>query len=614
MTNSNVEIEPLGDGIAIHLPYRQLGSAKRIGWLPLAFGVFVSLFMIGWIATPVFWGIEILKKGEVFGWLFIGFGSIGLIGLYHTMKILAAGISILNNQMRCTVTVNESQIVNREKFGWFSHKYKFKRSDIEQLFVVPISSVSVSPDRESSEVNTSGLIEFLFGDNHHLQFTITPQKRGGKLIAAAYPRGLLDEVAETIAEELNRNQTSSVTIVREANADAKAASPSTVTVSHLSEEDVAAELEEEKLTLPADSALELVKDEGSIVIKVPQKGLARGSGGLFVFSVIWNSFLLFFTYGAFAGKPNGGAWGLFPILGVFWAVGIGMLVGSIYMARQRAMIGVRDGLLFIERNTMFGTKWTEFAAEEIDAIEMAHANMEVNGKPVMNLHITPLEGKPVKMFSHLENGELRWLAQELRASLGVASTNKRLAVVNFDAAEPIAFLESSDIETKRESNRVYVDIPPTHFSGEALLRIMGMAFVLLPLPAAIAARFLIGGVGFEMFLISIFLTLVGILMVGVHRYATTRHGRIVVSDESIEATIRGFMSKRNLKLSQPDVISVDVVDSGIKVGDKTMHCLKIKGKGGRAITMMTGRSDREITHVAKLIHLQLKLTSPKSSG
>jgi len=131
-------------------------------------------------------------------------------------------------------------------------------------------------------------------------------------------------------------------------------------------------------------------------------------------------------------------------------------------------------------------------------------------------------------------------------------------------------------------------------------------------PAAIALMFFFGA-GFEVLMISIFLTFLGIGMLCVHRYATSRRCHILVNDQSIVVQVRGFFSDRDFELNRPEVLSVDMVDSGLKVDNQTMHCLGIKGTGGRGISVMTGRKQREITYVARLIHQRLKLTKPSST-
>jgi len=608
MITASIEVEPLGDGVTINLPCRKLGTARRIGWLPIGFGIFLCFFMITWIATPMIMGIGVLRQGQMFGWLIIGFGCIGLVGLFHAIRIFVLGISILRDRTRCTVTVEDSKIVNREKFGWFSHKFKFKRSDIDRLFVVPITSVEVSSEGDTDGPGVHRFFEFLFGNDLHKHFAITPRKRGGKLIAAAYPEELLVSVATAIADELNRSQSTSVTIVRERVGDESAPSAQNVTVQHLSEE----QFEQEEFSLPPGSPLEIIDEDGSVVVKVPQKSLREGSGGLFTFSLMWNGVLLFISSFLVIGGVNGGVWPMVLILGFFWIVGIGMLFGAFYMARQRAMIGVKDGLLFIERNTIFGTKWTEFAAEKIESIEMGHANMEVNGKPVMNLRITPLTGEPARMFSHLDNRELRWLAQKLVRALGIKPSDNRFSVANFNAAQPLDPPVSTDIETNGEAEQTTIFIPPRSFSGARVLQIIGLLFAIVSVPAAIALMFFFGA-GFEVLMISIFLTFLGIGMLCVHRYATSRRCHILVNDQSIVVQVRGFFSDRDFELNRPEVLSVDMVDSGLKVDNQTMHCLGIKGTGGRGISVMTGRKQREITYVARLIHQRLKLTKPSST-
>ncbi len=59
MSDSRIDVEPTGDGITIHLPFRELGGAAKAGWIAIGLGFCIALFMVGWIATPVTFSHEV---------------------------------------------------------------------------------------------------------------------------------------------------------------------------------------------------------------------------------------------------------------------------------------------------------------------------------------------------------------------------------------------------------------------------------------------------------------------------------------------------------------------------------------------------------------------------
>jgi len=607
MDESEIDIEPIGDGVRIHLPNRKLGGAKKVGWAILVMALLITLFMISWIAMPVGWGIGIMMKGEMLGALFIAFGCLGLGGLYAAAKFIALGVAVLKDRTRCSVSIEENRLLCREHFGWFSYKRKIPRDSIDQLYIAPVGAMGSS--RSETSENRSGVVmidSVLGGDVSNL-YSIITNKRNGKRIVPGYPKEILDLAASAIAKELNRSRTDSVLINRDEFSDDDARAESLVTVQNLTEEEV----QQSDFIRPDDSQIDIIEEGDSLVYRVPERTLMKGSGGLFFFSLFWNGFMVIFTMSLFFG--NGFDFLSIPFILIFWTVGIGILVGAMYMAWQSALIGVKDGLLFIERKTIFGTKWTEFNAEEIDSVEMAYANVEVNNVRVMNLKIQPLEQKPVSMFAHLDNSELQWLAQQLRRSLGVESKQLHLAVGNFDQAGELVVPASTDIKVQQDRSRTTIIVPPRDFDGAKTLWLLGMTFSLAPVPAALSAMWFVG-FRLEPFMFAIAVSITGAVMYVVHRFITTRNYYINVTAQQLDVEVRGFMSNHGLSAKQPEVKSVNVLDSELQLSGRSLYCVQIKVNDGKGLMMMTGRKEEELVYVARLIHQQLRLDHSVSSN
>lgn len=321
--------------------------------------------------------------------------------------------------------------------------------------------------------------------------------------------------------------------------------------------------------------------------------------------------VVFTTLGLRFGNGAQMDWSFLGMISIFWIIGIGMLVRSIYVARQSALVGVKDGLLFIERKTMFGTKWTEFTSDQVESIKMAHSNLEVNNVPVMNLRIQPFEGEAVGMFSHLENGEIQWLAQQLRRSLGLRSNANRFAVGNFDTSELLQHISSTNIEVQQANDRTTITVPPHHVRGLRMLGMLGLVFMVVPIPAAIAAMFFNG---FDVFslIFSVAFASMGALLFCIHRMTTTRNYLIVATSQQLDVTVEGFMPCKGLSATRPEILSIDVHDSETKVNNEKFLCLVIKVKGRNGLTMMTGRNEAELVYVGRLLHQRLRLDASDS--
>ena len=603
MADSEIDIEPIGNGIKIQLPNRTLGSAKKVGWLILLLSVMVTLFMIGWIAVPASMGVGMLVKGDMSGALFLVFGCVGLGGLYTAAKMMSLAIAVLRDRTRSSVSIDGKRILCREHFGWFSHRRKIKRDEVDQLYIAPVGVMSNSGGGRSEGRSVVDMIDSILDADLGSLYSIVTKKRNGKQIVPGYSKEILESVASAIATELNRNRTDNVLISRDVPADDQTSVGSLVTVQNLTEE----EAQSADYVLPEDSQIEVVEDGESLVYRIPERSLMKGSSGPFFFALIWNGLMLFFTVSIFFAKKVEPFALLFLL--PFWGIGIAILVGVIYVARQSAMIGVKDGLLFIERKTIFGTKWIEFTANQIKTIEMAYANMEVNNVKVMNLQIEPIDQKPVSMLAHLENSEIQWLAQQLRRSLGVESKKNKLAVSNdLGANADFEAPPETDLKIQHDSNSTIITVPPLKFEGSQSLWALSLGFLIVPLPAAIVAMFF---VGFNpMFIVvPVFVTMAGAAMFSVHQFIATRNYVVTAMTDELNVEVLGFMANRRLSVSRPEIRSVEVVDSETKLNNRTLYCLRIREHNGKGLTMMTGRDENDLVYVARLIHQQLRIDS-----
>jgi len=601
-----IEAEPTSYGQRIQLPNRELGEASVWGWVAVAFGGIGVLFMLSWIGGPAAIGIRMVLAGNWFGFLIFGFGMLGMGGLFVTTKILAAGIAILRNRVGCEVRITDRQLISREKFGWFSHTTKVDRKTVESLFLRPLLASDLEPKGDASVSQIEWLTKRLPEDWH----AIATSRRKGSLIAAGYPCEILLPLANVIKDELDRNRVGLVSIV-EPNGQTESVSASEtiqqpVSIVRQSTEDV----EAASVELPADSMLEISEGEGATIYRIPAQGVFKGSRGLMLFAIVWNSILILITTAMLFGKAEveGELWIMLLFLAVFWAVGIGLVVGSFYLGRMSALIGVREGLLFIERKTIFGDKWMEFEPGRVASIHIGAGNMEVNDQPVMELKIQPV-GKPaVGMFSQLDDDEIRWLAAQLSNQLELRPESSNSWQRYLDPANPLVAPDSSQVVVDRLADQTLITIPRRNLEGRWGLLLMGFVFAFGGIPGAIVGLLYLEASWFVV-LVGLIFALFGIATLIVERMYSSRWFRLNANGALITIERHGFLGEKTVTIAKEDVRAITLKDSGTKVNARTYMHLAIKSrKASETFTLMSGHEEREIAYVAALIDDALGLS------
>ena len=103
----------------------------------------------------------------------------------------------------------------------------------------------------------------------------------------------------------------------------------------------------------------------------------------------------------------------------FWAIGIGLFVAALNMAKRQAIVDVVGDSLLINRKSLFGFKQDEWTRDDLVNVKVGPSGMEVNDVPVLALVISPRGASNMTLFSSRDDDELRWLAWELRRALGL---------------------------------------------------------------------------------------------------------------------------------------------------------------------------------------------------
>ena len=599
MNERKIIIESAGQGTRLVLPKRDLGSAAKLGWVGVVFGGVVVLFMISWMWMPVSSGIEMIRNGNMFGVLFLLFGAIGLVGMFMAFRIISAGRAIVNNGTFGEITIADSKVVYREKLGWFSFK---KITTFEQIESIRLSSPFDLAESSGRSAQTVSLGAGWLPDDLG---TIFLTRKKSNVLAPLYPAELLVEAAVLIQRELAAAGKPDVQVVD--GMDVSSSVDSVEAHSLVSGQKIV-NADDEPLDLPAESKIEVTEQDDTSVFRVPSSGLWKGSHGLFFFSVLWNGFMVVFTSAMFLndGENGEGIWVAVAVISLFWAVGLGMMVYAIYLGKQTAMIGVREGSLFIERKTIFGTNWTEFEPGQVASVEVGASGMAVNDVPVMQLHVYPRGKDKIGMFTQLADDELAWLAQNLRRQLGLKAGDKNWLLNNFDLNKELVAPAKSQVVVDQSEGETTIEVPALGLMTAkfSLLMSLLLTFVSFPLAIVLMIQF---GFGPFAIIFPVVTTATGIGMLVYLLIYRTRRFVVRVTDRKLRIERRGYWSDHDFEVDRKNVRDVLVGDSGVRTNNRREMVLEIKCHKQSGFKMMHGRVEMEIGYVAALILQRLSL-------
>ncbi len=386
------DIRMVRDGLNVVryiLPRRNLGKMRRLGWVPIAFGLFVTVFMFFWMWGPIASGLRSTGVGR---WLGIGFGLLGLPGVAAGFGFLGAGLAILGNGTHSEVSVGNGRICAIERMGVIPLRRCRKTEQVLRL-IVEKGGIPVTDNRGRQQTIARDLA------------FLKAEMQGGApfLLVPGYPAELLRSLADKLASALPAGNPSSVL-----ETDAPAV--------EVVESEAGKAVEDVEVPMPAGTDITLRRERNGLAISVPPRGLWKGSQGLFFFSLFWNGFMVVFTLAMLQGKAPLPAC-LFLLL--FWAIGLGLLFGSIQMARRRVLLAVVNDVLACRSMGPFGTKERRLQLAEIETIRVGPSGVEVNHRPVMELQFISRSGQKTGILSNRSREEQEWLAWVLRQYLPV---------------------------------------------------------------------------------------------------------------------------------------------------------------------------------------------------
>jgi hypothetical protein len=158
-------------------------------------------------------------------------------------------------------------------------------------------------------------------------------------------------------------------------------------------------------------------------IFIPPRGMrAKPVPSLLLFSVFWlgitNVFPIVIIFGR--GGPSGWALlGVGAFLALFEAVGIGMLLYALSLARRRAILDVTDDgrTLLVTRSGLRRSTSREIASADIGAIQVQDSGTSINDVPLREVCIKVHGADDLDLLTGAPEPHLQWLARALRYAL-----------------------------------------------------------------------------------------------------------------------------------------------------------------------------------------------------
>jgi hypothetical protein len=380
-------------GTRFVLPPRDLPKIRLIGAGVIAFGLLFDGIFLG--VTASFWW-PVLRA------VLTGTAAVGPDLLLLVIPLLAAlgmiipiGLGALIGFGHAELLLTPTHAEGIDRCGPFRYRRRIAYTDIRRM-VVDLTPVEVN-DKPVTEGPWSDLgaltVERLRG---------TDEQRGVPLVIG-YPKAVI----AALGEELNRRISQSIGVVvdiavRDENGD---------------------EVHHEPPPQPARSKAVLERTPEGISIMLPPLGFFRGSKGLGCFSILWLGFIsIFGTFSvgmAVSGQPLGQVWPFLLGTLLFGAIGVGMFFFALRSGRRRAVIDVVGMDLLITEQSIGKANSLSWGRDEIVRVVVGKSGMEVNDVPVMELQVWPVNGKKIGLFREREDDELRWMAAEIRAALGL---------------------------------------------------------------------------------------------------------------------------------------------------------------------------------------------------
>ena len=632
----NYTFERSGDGFRYTLPARKFKKAAWLGVPLMLFALPVIVFMVFWMSTPLQEGIEHLRKEQDgIGWVMLGFGGLGLIGLLFAIRLLIAGYNVATNRSYTIIEYENNQWRVLEKRFIPRLNRVRQRSDphpsSQATNPLPLVRVRVTEAKLNNGERSQFEVQSWLGE---CSWTLVAEDaqadrdadvsspdlfvapgHGSFRIAVAYPRELLDRLAQDIGSRLGLEVVTSG--ARQSQFDLTETNSHVVRTGDVSDATSPQVTQSIKPILPPESTLvTLERRDNGITFVIPPLGVVRGSRGILFFAVFWNVFVGFFVVMMILGQlgivevtNDGSPWAFGFAMLPFVSVGIGLLLAVINLGRRHATITTAGEMLDIQQNSIFGTKVTELSSQQVREITVRNSGTRVNNQPVKELQIIPLEERKLGMLSQLPPDELRWIAAELTRSLCIdpkTADENAAARLPHDSDGRCLPASGSHLNVAHGNTETLIGIPARRVPGHLSGVVIGMIFVVI----AIGVGWLFfskndDGDAIGVVFVSIWILLFGGggVAIGLTSFVMSRRSfQIRVTPREVKVNRRGPFSSKEFSWDRQAIRSVELGNSSLEINGQKLQQIIIASTNGRPLRFMTGHPITDQLCVAAIIN------------
>jgi len=620
--------EPIAGGVRYVLPRRVLGKARYAGLALAGMGLFTTLFMCLWMGLPIAGGVDLLRDGEWFGLLLIGFGLIGLFGLIPGLGMLIAGLAVFTNKTTPLVEVRDGKLIAIEKFGPIKWKRKRPMDKVRRLTIIE----GLSSKRKHRSDDQPEPIE-LFTDDGESGELLTIEATGDGIkplkLAPGYPAEILRPLADALAEKVNAAGPAKLFERHEAP---------TIKVVEAQSEPVSEPADRDRIVAadqPGDSKVVMDRHADGVTLNLPPTGIWKSAGGLFSFGLIWTLFCVVIFGGMLATMVFGegefesdlpGIWGPIAVVAfalVFFAVGIGMLLAGWNMGKRRAVLDVVGNTLLFSEVAPLKTRQMEWAADDLRSVAMGPSGIESNDKPIMCLLIEPMRGKAVKLMTGRSEAELAWLAALLRVELGIGESGERDVPIETDDTGRAVQPSDSMIGVDRAGDRVTFAVPARGLGKVWPMLLIGLVFfgIGVGVWVGVAGSELADGFQWSDVIEVGFISLWALLFagagaaMGIGGLVMAKRRYLIEVDPGTLAVERfGLFGRRRDEWPADQVRSIVVKYSGTQVGNQKYDEMVIRPAHGKACKIGNGRPTHELKWLAAALKHELGWQPPTNTN
>jgi hypothetical protein len=195
-------------------------------------------------------------------------------------------------------------------------------------------------------------------------------------------------------------------------------------------------LTEERTERPAASNIQVEDTSWSVVVAVPSRGLWKESYGLLGFGIFWCVVVGVISCAFLAGHNQGGfQLSAVPFLGLFWLIGLGLVVMGIHLGTRRWRLKADRSQLQIQIKSALRSRAWQWPAGDIADVRVGDSGTRVNERVIEQLQVIARSGRAkTGLLSGRSHEELAWLATLLRRRLGLGSPAEDAAPPRIDAS------------------------------------------------------------------------------------------------------------------------------------------------------------------------------------